>query len=313
MKSLDGAVKLMRDDTALAFAELKLDRLGERRHEPLATLRAGVGQEFELLLDRDGLVAIGEQGVLFAAEPALDSILLGRIEERMYYGRVVSQHPPGMRFVDLRQAVAELDPFTGGLAAYARALSFWQQRHRFCGACGAPTQTVHHGHRRKCSNFQCGIEHFPRTDPAIIVLVAHGDRCLLGRQAVWPAKRYSTLAGFVEPGETLEHAVRREVEEEAGVRVASVRYFASQPWPFPASLMVGFYADAADPHLDVGPELEDARWFQADALIEAIQTDAVRPPFPISISYALIRGWLQAQRGVDLADLVETSRARKSA
>jgi NAD+ diphosphatase len=173
-------------------------------------------------------------------------------------------------------------------------MAFWHARHRFCGVCGAPTESVDAGHRRRCTRPDCAADHFPRTDPAIIVLVHAGDRCLLGRQARWTPGQYSTIAGFVEPGEALEDAVAREVREETGVLVHDVRYHSSQPWPFPASLMVGFTAAAAtrDVHVD-GTELEDARWFSRDDIRRGLASGALRLSSPASISYALIRDWME--------------------
>ena len=142
--------------------------------------------------------------------------------------------------IGLRQAAAILSREDGGLAAYTAALLNWHRRHRYCSACGQPSDVVEGGLTRKCPN--CGAEHHPRTDPVVIMLVTDGDRLLLGRQHAWPSGRYSALAGFVEPGEALEEAVAREVREEAGVVVGRPRYIASQPWPFPASLMLGFSA-----------------------------------------------------------------------
>ena len=138
-------------------------------------------------------------------------------------------------FLDLRAVGALLARDDGSVMAYARGLLYWQRRHRFCGVCGSPTKIVHGGHVRRCTDGGCGIDQFPRTDPAIIVLVSYRDDCLLGRQRVWPAGMHSTLAGFVEPGESLEEAVIREVREEAGVVLEKPVYRSSQPWPFPAS------------------------------------------------------------------------------
>lgn len=309
----------MPDRVPLQFAGLPLDRLGDRRDQSLESLRVGAARELEIRVDADGQVVMAEDGPLGLSEPAGDRILLGRVDDALYFGRRLSPQElaaleaRGARRLDLRAAAMELDPFAAGLAAYTRALIHWHQRHRFCGACGAPTTVTQHGHRRQCTNPRCGLDHFPRTDPAIIVLVTAdgGERALLGRQASWPARRWSTLAGFVEPGESLEDAVRREVREEAGVIVGDCRYYASQPWPFPASLMLGFHADATDTRLSVGDELETAQWFQVDALIEQIRTDQLRPPFPISISWALIEDWLRRQRGVELAALVAGSRSRR--
>ncbi len=192
----------------------------------------------------------------------------------------------------LREIAATLDPVEAGLFAYAKALLLWQSRARYCGACGSPMALRRGGHSARCGNPECRLEHFPRTDAAVIVLVTHEGRALLGRQAGWPARRYSTLAGFVEPGESLEDALRREVAEESGVRVGSCAYRHSQPWPFPASLMLGFRAEALDPAIRIGDELEDARWVAAGALLDAVEADEIRMPFPISLSFRLIADWL---------------------
>lgn len=194
---------------------------------------------------------------------------------------------PGARFTELRPLSNLLPGEEGGLLAYARALSIWRSRHRFCGICASPLVPQRAGHVMKC--IRCDHESFPRIDPAIIVLVADGERALLGRQASWPAGRYSTIAGFVEPGESMEDAVAREVFEETNVRVRFANYHSSQPWPFPSSLMVGFHA-TADPGQEarVSGELEDARWFTRDELING----PVLPPSQ-SISYRLITTWLR--------------------
>ena len=149
------------------------------------------------------------------------------------------------------------------------------------------------GHVRACTSPACGAVHFPRTDPAVIVLVTHGERALLGRQPQWDAGVYATLAGFVEPGESLEDAVAREVHEETGVRLASVRYHSSQPWPFPASLMIGFTAEAADDAITVDhDELEDARWFTRGELRAGVEAATLRMPGRLSIAYRLVSEWL---------------------
>ena len=199
--------------------------------------------------------------------------------------------PPSGRFLDLREVGALLPRREAGVLAYARGLAFWHARHRFCGACGAPTASRSAGHQRLCTG--CGAIHFPRTDPAVIVLVTHGDdRCLLGRSARFPAGMYSTLAGFVEPGESLEETVAREVFEEAGVRVGPPQYRSSQPWPFPASLMLGFRAEALDDRLEIDPEeLVDARWCSRAELRDP-ERRPVRLPRPDSIARSLIEDWL---------------------
>ncbi|MGO9802245.1 MAG: NAD(+) diphosphatase [Steroidobacteraceae bacterium] len=198
--------------------------------------------------------------------------------------------PAGTRFEELRPLSALLPADEAGLLAYARALSVWRKRTHHCGVCGAPTAPTRGGHCLTCTNSGCAEEFFPRLDPAIIVLVSDGERALLGRQASWPPRRYSTIAGFVEPGESLEDAVAREVEEETGVTISSARYDSSQPWPFPSSLMLGFQARAAPGSaVRVGGELEDARWFTRAQLSSG---EALAPPSH-SISWRLISGWLE--------------------
>jgi NAD+ diphosphatase len=206
--------------------------------------------------------------------------------------------PAGARFEELRPLSNRLAADEAGVLAYARALVIWRLRHRFCGVCGAPTLPERAGHVRRCSNPRCAHEVFPRIDPAIIVLVSDGDRALLGRQASWPAGRYSTIAGFVEPGESLEDAVAREVREETGVSVERVHYHSAQPWPFPSSLMVGFHAEAdARAPITVGGELEDARWFTREEIAAGVP---LLPP-PHAISFVLIAAWFDRGGGPTLA------------
>src|SRR5829696_7377522 len=194
----------------------------------------------------------------------------------------------------LREAAAALPQADGGLAAYAAALLNWHRRHRFCANCGAPTEVRDAGHVRHCP--RCGAEHHPRTDPVVIMLVLRGDDVLLGRQPSWPPGRYSALAGFVEPGESLEEAVAREVREEAQVEIGPPRYVSSQPWTFPASLMLGFVAPWASGEPRVGDEeLEDARWFTRAELRDAVaQRGPLRLPPPLAIARRLLDGWLES-------------------
>ena len=200
----------------------------------------------------------------------------------------------GGEFMDLRRVGGLLDAQAAGLLAYARAVTHWHDTHRFCGACGTATSVRRAGWLRVCPNSDCGRQHFPRTDPAVIMCVTHGDRVLLGRQAAWPENWYSVLAGFVEPGESLEEAVRREVEEEAGIRVGEVRYDSSQPWPFPASLMVGFSAIAEDDAIELASdELEDARWFSRAEIRDRVGKGALRLSPKQSISRHLLDLWLE--------------------
>ncbi len=198
-------------------------------------------------------------------------------------------------FRDLREVGALLERGEGATLAYARGLLHWHRRHRFCGACGHPTEAANGGHLRRCTAEACGLSHFPRVDPAVIMLVHDGgDRCVLGRQKVWPPGMHSTLAGFVEPGESLEEAVAREVAEEVGLAVRDVVYHSSQPWPFPSSLMLGFHAIADHVPLDVDPEeLESAAWFSREALRASPENERLKLPRADSIARRLIEDWLR--------------------
>jgi NAD+ diphosphatase len=198
--------------------------------------------------------------------------------------------PETTQLAELRPLAAILPAPESALLAYARGISLWRARQQFCGVCGQPTRPMRGGHVLRCTHPQTPHEFFPRLDPAIIVLVTDGERALLGRQASWPAGRYSTIAGFVEPGESLEDAVAREVREETGVDVDEVHYHSSQPWPFPASLMLGFRATAG-PQREIhrGSELADVQWFaRADLLAGKI----LLPP-PQAIARRLIGAWLE--------------------
>ena len=186
------------------------------------------------------------------------------------------------------------------LFAQAKSLLGWHARHRFCANCGAATDAVQAGWRRDCP--ACGVQHFPRTDPVVIMLVVHGDQCLLGRQPRFGKGMWSCLAGFVEPGETIEEAVRRETLEEAGVVCGRVAYFASQPWPFPMSLMIGCHVEALTTEITIDrTELEDCRWFPRDEVADMVMRrhpDGLTATHPHAIAYHIIREWLEA--GPDL-------------
>ncbi|HSN71336.1 MAG TPA: NAD(+) diphosphatase, partial [Steroidobacteraceae bacterium] len=226
-----------------------------------------------------------------SAEP----IYLGQFRGRSCFAiEIIGETPSGPdargEYRDLRLLGGALPADEAGLLAYARGMVLWRERHRFCGRCGQPTRADQAGHVMRCSDPACGTQHFPRVDPAIIVLVADADdgRALLGRQASWPPGRYSTIAGFVEPGESLEDAVAREVFEETGTAVTAVTYHSSQPWPFPSSLMVGFEARAASEQVPrPDDELEDVQWFTR----EDIAAGHPALPTPTSISFRLIEDW----------------------
>ena len=227
-----------------------------------------------------------------------DPVLLGKGDGLVYFAADLSniEEPSKQLGLDASHAwlglreVAPLAPRAdGALLAYANGILSWHRRHRFCGQCGSPTSSAQAGHVRECA--ACSAMHFPRTDPAVIMIVTQGELCLLGRQSSWPNKVYLTLAGFVEPGESLEEAVAREVHEETGVFVRDVRYHSSQPWPFPGSLMLGFTAAATTRDITLGDdELEDARWFTREELKSG---EHVQLPSEISISRRLIEHWLE--------------------
>ena len=210
--------------------------------------------------------------------------------------------PDGAAFADLREASVTLDADDAGIAAQARSLVDWHSRNRHCAVCGARSAPVQGGISRTC--VECSAEHFPRTDPVVITVVNDGRRCLLGRQASWPAGMFSALAGFIDHGESIEDAVRREVREEAGIEVRAIRYHSSQPWPFPASLMIGCHADAETSAIDMDEfEMDDVQWFSRDEVMEALEGPpativgeparggALSLPGPMAIAHTLIRAW----------------------
>lgn len=297
------------DPPAFAFGRLRADRSDPLRDDPDALQRLWP-QARVLLIDHSGAAVsrIDERGEgLYlpyghqcASNCAHASFLGCEVGGQAWFALTAEgvQDIPVGRF-DLRRAAGQLDPEQAGLFAYARALLHWQQRSRHCSQCGAPLTLTRAGHLARCGS--CGAEFYPRTDPAVIVLVSDGERALLGRQASWPARRYSVLAGFVEPGERLEDAIVREVMEEAGVRVTHSRYVASQPWPFPSALMIGFRAMAEPDEPSFGSELEDARWFSPGQLVQAVSGGELLLSPRISIARRLIEDWL-AEHGVAAPD-----------
>lgn len=289
-----------------AFVEAALDRASHHREDASALAerwaRAGL-----VLVRGDGSVLVEPGGTRLCRDPSHahaveQASFLGELAgEALFCVAVDPAFDAGeRRFLDMRRAAAELPGEEAAVAAFARALLHWQSRKRYCGRCGAATVLLAGGHRAQCTNTECAQEYFPRTDPAIITLVTDGERCLLGRQPGWPERRFSTLAGFVEPGETLEQAVAREVHEETGVRVARCRYFASQPWPFPASLMLGFEADAATHEIACGAEIAEAHWFHHADMPRLVAAGELKLPPAMSISYHLIDRWFHARTGAHL-------------
>lgn len=224
-----------------------------------------------------------------------ERFFLGLHESTAYFAAAVAEEADLGDSATLRELGAALAPLEVGLVVQAVALAQWHATHTHCARCGAQTHVRHAGYVRRCG--ECEAEHYPRTDPAVIVLVVDDeDRILLGRQAVWPVGRFSTFAGFVEPGESFEAAVMREVEEEAGVPVDQVQYIGSQPWPFPASVMIAFTAITHHPHgaRPDGMEIEEVRWFTREELTEAITSGTVILPPSVSIARRMIEGWFGA-------------------
>lgn len=243
-----------------------------------------------------GVSAVGASAVGASAVDGAERYFLGLDEQRIAYFAISApiEAGPDQQLAGLRSVGSLLGDRDVGLLVHAIALANWHATHRHCARCGAATESAAGGHQRRCP--LDGSEHFPRTDPAVIMLVADAeDRALLGRQPSWPQRRFSTLAGFVEPGESAEHAVVREVMEEAGVEVTDVRYFGSQPWPFPSSLMLGYTATATTTALRLDDELVEARWFGRDDLYTAVRDRAVLLPPRVSIARRLIESWYGAE------------------
>lgn len=264
----------------LAYNGLTLDRAPDRRADPdwITAQRAHPASR---------VIAFWQDKLLPDARPTpdTDAVFLGLDGDTPVFAADLP-HPAGDP-QDLRALVAALDPAEAATLAYARGILHWQRNQRHCGACGGRTEARDGGHVRHCRG--CGKLLFPRIEPAVIVLVTFGDRCLLARHAGAAPTAYSTLAGFVEVGENLESAVHREVREEAGVTLAEVHYQASQAWPFPAGLMIGYRAVAASPDIAVDhTELDDARWFTRDE-VHALRDTAQRTD---SIERFLIDTWL---------------------
>jgi NAD+ diphosphatase len=266
---------------------------GHRSEEGMAAALAD-SRTRVLVLSADHVAGDGADGMLLvspAEVPPGDMAYLGRAGGVSYLSVMVRKVPDDMSARPVREVAATLDELHGGLLAHATGLAAWHATHPRCSRCGAATVTARGGHVRECP--ACGSAHFPRTDPAVIMLVTDADdRALLGHQPRWPEGRFSTLAGFVEPGEPLEAAVRREVFEEVGIVVGEVTYAGSQPWPFPSSLMLGFFASATTTDIGVdGVEIASARWFTRLELAEAIAAGDVALPNPLSISRWLIESW----------------------
>jgi NAD+ diphosphatase len=280
----------------IALSRHTHNRIAGRRTDDAWLEEVWSRPETRVLLLHEARLLVPEEGgapqwVSSAEAPAGERVLLGEDDGAVRFAVLAERLPDGMRTEHLRAFVQDLEEGEGGLVLHAVALAEWHRANRHCPRCGTALRGSQAGHLLTCPG--CDAQHFPRTDPAVIMLVTDAaDRCLLGRQERWPAGRYSTLAGFVEPGESLEHAVAREVEEEVGVEIEAVDYFGNQPWPFPASLMVGFFARARTTEISVdGAEISDARWFTREEMRSEAEAGTLVLPGGISISRSLVETW----------------------
>ena len=274
------------------FSGPGIDRADQVRVDPLR-LAELTGADARQLIWRDGLPAVGEDGRLEWQPASATDLFLGIQDGQPRFSATEQPHANARAAFDTIGALAEDE---APLFAAALSLAWWHSRHLFCANCGASTDIERGGWSRRCP--ECSAQHFPRVDPVVIMLAEHEGRLLLGRQPQYPLGRYSALAGFLEPGESIEAAVARELHEEAGIRVTDVTYVASQPWPFPSSLMVGCHARALGNELTIDrTELDDARWFTREEVEAALKGEpdaAFQPPPRFAIARTLLEHWLAA-------------------
>jgi NAD+ diphosphatase len=299
------------------FANSPLDRASHRRvdKEWLATAFADKRSLFMpvwklmpfLIKGREGKHEAGwitSELALALMRPGTTTIFLGVNNDVAHFAIDLSSVPdPAAQgalaglgtFADLRTVAEEIDSGDAAILAQAKSVIDWHQRHGFCANCGQTTTLADAGYKRICEG--CNTEHFPRTDPVVIMLALNGDACLLGRQAKWPNGFYSALAGFVEPGETIEEAVAREIMEESGVKIGEVLFHSTQPWPYPSSLMIGCYARALTTEINLDQqELSDARWFTRSEVRDALARRGppeLRLPPPLAIAHQLVKSWIE--------------------
>lgn len=317
----------------IGFSGSHLDRAGNPRRDTawLASQRQAATSRFLVLRELKALIDIGTKPAKIAwqdrswadAHADLPTIFLGLADGVAHFAidadkadDAIGLHGETQKYIDVRSIAAQLAAEEAAILAQARSLIDWHQRHGFCAQCGSKTELAEAGYVRRCTNESCNAQHFPRTDPVVIMLAVRRDAktgedmVLMGRQSRMPPGMYSALAGFMEPGESIEEAVRREIMEEAGVPTGNVRYLCSQPWPFPSSLMIGCIAEATDARITVDPhELEDARWFSRTEVAEMLERGKQRlaptdpppadnpqnapwmPP-PLSLAHQIAKRWL---------------------
>ena len=298
----------------LGYTQSLLERAAERRGNTAwinglltdpRTAAYVVGSELIVLKNTGGEVlgATFTPAEARALAPTTETIFLGLLDGAARLGIGISQADAealksrnDLVVTDLRSIAVKgmVEPDHLPPIAEAKAVLHWHARHRFCSNCGAATQMMQAGWKRECT--ACKVEHFPRTDPVAIMLAVKGDQCLLGRSGRFAATMWSCLAGFLEPGEAIEDAVRREIREEAGVVCGRVKYLFSQPWPFPSSLMMGCHAEALTTEITIDEEIEDARWFSRDecaAMLMRQHPDGLTTPPPVAIAHHIIRDWVE--------------------
>jgi NAD+ diphosphatase len=296
----------------VGFSGNRIDRRSEHRSADSVAVALRDAAVRLYLLRGDKVLLAGEGQPLFSPVEATalgvsadKAVLLGWADEAPRLAGAIPDattiDEAATPLIDLRTLASNggVSPEHLGALAQARSLLFWHSRHGFCANCGAATEIANGGYRRDCAT--CSTQHFPRTDPVVIMLAIHGagndERVLLGRQPQFPPGMYSALAGFLEPGETIEAAVRRETLEESGIEIGRVRYHASQPWPFPATLMIGCHAEALTTDIQRdATELEDCRWFsraEAEAMLTGTHAEGFKAPSPIAIAHRLVRAWVE--------------------
>ena len=303
----------------LGYTDSILARVAERRSDAAflaacaADARCGTfaigGELIVMRKTADGHDPLFRAEEIRALAPVTETVFLGLAGEAGRFGMALDPEAtkalkgrPDLLVIDLRSIAVQglVGPEQLAPLAEAKALLAWHARHRFCANCGAPSNLVQGGWKRDCP--ACKTEHFPRTDPVVIMLAVHGDRCLLGRAGRFVNNMWSCLAGFVEPGESIEEAARRETLEEAGIVCGEVKYFRSQPWPFPMSLMIGCHARATNSNITVDrEELEDARWFTRHEVVQMFRgehPEQISIPPPIAIAHHIIRAWVEEGDGV---------------
>jgi NAD+ diphosphatase len=310
----DFANPLLELSARTGFAVNPIERLSERREDASFVAECAADVSALTLLIAGDVAMLRREGEAITAlfplrsigtrETTLERAFLGRDGTRPIFATLIGADraealkQEGLLAIDLRSIAMQglVPPPELGLLAEAKALMNWHQRHRFCANCGAPSHPSVSGFRRDCPS--CEAQHFPRTDPVAIMLAVRGDKCLLGRSARFASRMYSALAGFIEHGETIESAVRREIKEEAGISCGRVTYLASQPWPFPMSLMIGCHAEALTEEIIIDrEELEDARWFsraECALILAGKHPDGVACPAPFAIAHWLIRAFIEA-------------------